>query len=756
MRYRSAEHNPPSPAVVHRRRVSILFLVKTVTVALVVGFVILVANLLVRISLVVGGHYQSSVVVLPQPLPHVPFFGHGVSGRIDPTVYGITAALVFIFIAANAALLGGLLLPRRPRRLRIGVASFSVAQTSGLVVGAVWTALFSFNDQHRFLFTNALGLTLINTLLLLLAAFYGVLNQRLGRLQLGFKPTSPPAVIIPAPPLEPFFAAQRMSTLSHKQRFFYVRSCKNRAIFSLDRHWMVILKIYSPQILLSLMWVGYEVISRLLLNRFAPAHYLPHLPQYSPAEVTASLNLALRYSNSVYAGLFVVVNFVTAPLQLLFARAYARQDQRTAERVISFAVFMSLILTVLVVALGMGLTNVLIRMQQSTFNPDSDRVQVLATHIARRIILCTIAGLPIIFAYYIIFDLLICEGRFLLFLITSVVTIGFQIFFIWLLVRFSNLKALAAPLGDFISSLLVFMMVTTVIACDQTSWIRFRWRWVRPYPRQMFTFCKIGLSIVIKIMTVIIAQVLFVRLTQDFPVTPQDINTPGHFNQIVQLTATYGIYVFFVRSFFIGMSIANRQVLTYCYSRRLWYRLRKIAAKALLLDLCWWLLCNVLVWTVGIQALHWLNATIPAVQPKLRLFFALIVAGVINRAVTAVLTDVLQAAGKKDEVVVIFVINLLFGVLATIYVLWAGTWAVFPVMRWQFFLFLYSLVKLVVSIVIAVGCWYKFKPLYHAIMRAKLTDDKQYVTDVQYFRSLLVTKYDNNIRLMVDSDQWVR
>lgn len=38
-------------------------------------------------------------------------------------------------------------------------------------------------------------------------------------------------------------------------------------------------------------------------------------------------------------------------------------------------------------------------------------------------------------------------------------------------------------------------------------------------------------------------------------------------------------------------------------------------------------------------------------------------------------------------------------------------------------------------------------------MRAKLTDDKQYVTDVQYFRSLLVTKYDNNIRLMVDSDQ---
>lgn len=56
-------------------------------------------------------------------------------------------------------------------------------------------------------------------------------------------------------------------------------------------------------------------------------------------------------------------------------------------------------------------------------------------------------------------------------------------------------------------------------------------------------------------------------------------------------------------------------------------------------------------------------------QPKLRLFFALIVAGVINRAVTAVLTDVLQAAGKKDEVVVIFVINLLFGVLATIYVL---------------------------------------------------------------------------------------
>ena len=137
MRYRSAEHNLPSPAVVHRRRVSILFLVKTVTVALVVGFVILVANLLVRISLVVGGHYQSSVVVLPQPLPHVPFFGHGVSGRIDPTVYGITAALVFIFIAANAALLGGLLLPRRPRRLRIGVASFSVAQTSGLVVGAV-------------------------------------------------------------------------------------------------------------------------------------------------------------------------------------------------------------------------------------------------------------------------------------------------------------------------------------------------------------------------------------------------------------------------------------------------------------------------------------------------------------------------------------------------------------------------------------------------------------------------------------------
>ena len=56
-------------------------------------------------------------------------------------------------------------------------------------------------------------------------------------------------------------------------------------------------------------------------------------------------------------------------------------------------------------------------------------------------------------------------------------------------------------------------------------------------------------------------------------------------------------------------------------------------------------------------------------QPKLRLFFALIVAGIINRAVTAVLTDVLQAAGKKDEVVVIFVINLLFGVLATIYVL---------------------------------------------------------------------------------------
>lgn len=56
-------------------------------------------------------------------------------------------------------------------------------------------------------------------------------------------------------------------------------------------------------------------------------------------------------------------------------------------------------------------------------------------------------------------------------------------------------------------------------------------------------------------------------------------------------------------------------------------------------------------------------------QPKLRLFFALIVAGVINRAVMAVLTDVLQAAGKKDEVVVIFVINLLFGVLATIYVL---------------------------------------------------------------------------------------
>ena len=56
-------------------------------------------------------------------------------------------------------------------------------------------------------------------------------------------------------------------------------------------------------------------------------------------------------------------------------------------------------------------------------------------------------------------------------------------------------------------------------------------------------------------------------------------------------------------------------------------------------------------------------------QPKLRLFFALIVAGVINRAVTAVLTDVLQAAGKKDEVVVIFVINLLFGVLATMYVL---------------------------------------------------------------------------------------
>ena len=534
---------------------------------------------------------------------------------------------------------------------------------------------------------------------------------------------------------ESFFDTVLFQQYSYKQRIFYLKEKKRHVMFGLDNIAKLIFKICCPQVFMGFLYFSYIFVQRYVVNHFY--HHINH-------NIRGSVNIALSYSAIIYNIGYLIHIFIMVPSEMMFSNAFARHDRRECEKIISFSLFLSFLIVPIAVALFYISIPALSHFQGNGLGGEN---QLLTQKIAILLMKFTIIVFVCEFIFYFLSDFVICEGRSYLFLLTGVSQFFSQILLIWLLVKYVDWGAINSiilvPLGEIISFLPVIIVLLIAIICDRASFIRVRWKWIRPYSKIMIDYFKTGFAILIR--TLAVFFILWINLS--LVVKFQPLFSHEYFVQLMQYISTVSLLFILIRVFLISILISARQLLSYCFGAQLHYRLKKIFWSFFWIGLVWCTFFTLNSWWIVRPLLHFLNPNFSLLFQDASIDVTLVSSGMIIIYLLWLCTDLLQIIGLKNYVTGIYVLIFLLGTCTGPYLLWLCTQTIWPWTRNIHLFFSYNIFQGLIILIIIGYTWFKSSFVKSWWRGIKPTSDSRYNRYLIKFSDLMQKNSDQNIHL---------
>lgn len=213
--------------------------------------------------------------------------------------------------------------------------------------------------------------------------------------------------------------------------------------------------------LFGILAASYSFFIRFFLNNY----YHFENSQWSVEEIRSSISVAVNYGSLIYIGMYLVISFLNIPAVIFFTRAFAQNKRQECEKILSFTLFLGIILITFFTSLLYASTNSIIKVFGNGItkksNPD---LAHLTRKMAHALFYCTILIFTPLFIFELFSNMMIAEGRNITVLLINLFDFCCQPLFFFIFIKYIDLglvySIMVIPLADigvfFISLIPIF------------------------------------------------------------------------------------------------------------------------------------------------------------------------------------------------------------------------------------------------------------------------------------------------------------
>ena len=620
---------------------------------------------------------------------YVPFFGNGL-GQLG-YINHVPFILMMVTILLSVAIFVAIISPIYRRPVSVFNKWYSLGQSglyaSLLVTGIVLTSLFFMDNS---------AVTILKTLSLVLALlqipswalwFMSYCNQK-HLLKLQQLHEDKVEIVTNREFVDKIFINVKKDHLNSRKitdnHFFdhgywqqgnlasrkeYLRLKKRQSMFYNFKPWLIVLVICIPTVAQQLVYLSFSVVDRLMVVRFAP-----HAYNAGYVQTVDNLNLATQFSSTIQTTIFAFAILVAVPGGLLFAYAFARRDKNETSAVIGTGVNVGIITSVIVVGVGMLLLKPLINFQSSATSGGSDST---ADQMAYNFSFVFLLGYPMELAGLMLINFMVSEGRTYSVLGITLCSAMFNALLNWILLSQTNLGIVASALANVLIWFITFTLAFLVIAFDRSSWIRLQKRHLKWNKNLVKRYYSFGTVNCLNVLGGGLSAIVIIHLASNLPVSPGDeggsVSQPT--NGLIQALSASAPWFNLMRAVPIGIIIGGRSILAYCYSAKLYSRMRKIIKIIFAVQLVWLIVYFLFLIGAG-EYLIGLLIRDPQLPITLYTHFLWLISfGFIVLAFSNTIIMVFQVAGQVYKSIALSSFRTWLVHVPIYYLFWAATWS---------------------------------------------------------------------------------
>lgn len=205
--------------------------------------------------------------------------------------------------------------------------------------------------------------------------------------------------------------------------------------------------------------------------------------------------------------MYLVISFVNIPAVIFFTRSFSQNKRQECEKILSFTLFLGIILIIFFTLFLYASTNSIIKLLGNGITGKGNPALAhLTRKMARALFYCTILLFTPLFIFELFSNMMIAEGRNITVLLINLFDFCCQPLFFFIFIKYIDLgttySIMVIPLADI--SVFCFSLIPLfyVVFRDPESFIRIRWRWLRFYRAISFDYFKIGFSVLLRILAI--------------------------------------------------------------------------------------------------------------------------------------------------------------------------------------------------------------------------------------------------------------
>lgn len=359
----------------------------------------------------------------------------------------------------------------------------------------------------------------------------------------------------------------------------------------------MVLIICLPTIAQQVVYLSYALVDKIMVVNFAP-----HAYSGNHVVIVDNLNIATQYNSTIQATIYGFVSLLASPAGLLFSYAFGRRNKREAQHLIGTSFNIGIILAVGVVFFGYFMLKPLINFQAGFGQSGGQEAKNMAFQFSRIFLF----GFPIAMFSFAITSLMIAEGRAVSVFVITIVSALLNVLFNWILLAFTNLGIVGSAIANVLIYACTSSLAFLVLALDKSSWIRLHlhnMKWDPVLVRRYFSY---GVVNFVNVVAGGIPIMIMVHLGSTAPIESFNIggSTNSPTNGIVQAFAANSPWYSMMRAVVFGMIIGGRSITAYCYSGKLYQRMRRFMMIIALFMALWMLTAFLIIAAFGQQLIH--------------------------------------------------------------------------------------------------------------------------------------------------------
>ena len=357
-----------------------------------------------------------------------------------------------------------------------------------------------------------------------------------------------------------------LAKIKPKERYRFLLTKKREAIFRNYPLWFAFVYVCISGIIQQLVYSGYLVVNKILIIAFSVHAYAG---TGASEIIVDNLNLATRYATIINNIVLAFVMLIAASSCLLFSYGYGRRDKNEMSRVIGNSITNGIIVSVIVIAVGLGLEQELIKFQQSKGNGTTTQDYKMAYYY----IVLLICSFPLQLASFLFLGYLRCEGKTLLTTLILVVSFVIDIILNIVLLKFTSLGIIASAIALLITYIFSFITCLLFTIFDKHSLISFKLRDLKIDSCVTKYLYIYGCTNFVQVISSGVGMLMVGHLITDSPINAIDFPnispTSGDIsNGLIQNLAAMSTWMILFVAPLTGLIIGAQSMISYCYSAR--------------------------------------------------------------------------------------------------------------------------------------------------------------------------------------------